>query len=215
MDNLIQIPEEILTVIEANFFALSLVAIILYAFCAFYGYRIFKFSMKFISAVALGVVGANLVAPLVTEALGTATVGPVSLSALIGLLFAVVGFVIAVYVYKLALFLLGAGAGFLAGELVTDILVSSGVLADFFASDAGYWVACGVCALVLGLLCAFLFKPLFIVISSIGSMFCVFSVVAVLLFSAETVTGIIALIPAILAVIVGIVAAVKQFKAEE
>jgi hypothetical protein len=194
-------------------FPVILVAVLICGLMAIYSYRIFRLSLTVFGAIGLGVVGGNIVAPLLINAMGEAPEG-ISMVAVCGFISALIGGLLMNFLFKVALFLSGAGAGFGLGiSVVLPLLINQFPDSTFFAGEGGFWVVGGVCALILGILFIFLFKFLYIVSTSMGGMI----TASLLVCTAIVPDGGVIVVAAsiIIGFVAGIFAAVKQYKACE
>lgn len=194
-----------ISILQAGFpviFALVISLIIL----AFYGYRLWNYEVKIIVAIVLGVVGYTLSStyiPLESMPAG------INLPAIIGFVCAILGAVIAKFLFKLSIFVSGAFLGFMLGSAVFYPLLL-GILTDmpFMYEPYMIYVVGGVIALLLGILFVTLFKHVYIIISSLGGMITAGYLVGVLIMPSTT--GI--FVGVILGIVMGIVAMTKQYK---
>ena len=194
-----------ISILQAGFpviFALVISLIIL----AFYGYRLWTYEIKIIVAVVLGVVGYTL--SLTYIPLESMPAG-INLPAIIGFVCAILGAVIAKFLFKLSIFASGAVLGFMLGSAVFYPLLL-GILTDipFMYEPYMIYVVGGVIALLLGILFVTLFKHVYIIITSLGGMITAGYLVGVLIMPSTT--GI--FVGAILGIVMGIVAMTKQYK---
>lgn len=185
-------------------FPIVLVAVILLTFLARYGYTIFKKCVSFVGAVAFGYIGSSIVAPLVLGMLGL-NIEIISLPTVIGIVFAIIGALLMIYVYKLAIFFVGAAIGYFVAQVILVPLLSlEGVIAIAVSA---------VLAIVIGVIALLLFKPLFIIITSVFGMIGAGALTSLVLFPDG---GIIFLaVFAVIGLIIGIVYAKKQFEDHE
>ena len=191
-------------------FPIILVAVLILGLTALYSYRIFKIMLTVSGVLGAGISGYLVVAPLILKSLASAPEA-IDLQVIIGLVMALLGGLLINLLFKVALFLSGAASGFLAGvSVILPLLINQFPDSEFFTGNAGMWVVGGICALILGILCIFLFKFLYITISSVGGM----TGAAVLIGSQVAPTGgtIVLIVSALVGVIAGIFAAVHQYK---
>lgn len=194
-----------ISILNAGFpviFAIVISLIIL----AFYGYRLWTYEIKIIVAVVLGVVGYTLSStyiPLESMPAG------INLPAIIGFACAILGAVIAKFLFKLSIFASGAFLGFSLGSVVFYPLLL-GILTDvaFMYEPYMIYVVGGVIALLLGILFVTLFKHVYIIITSLGGMITAGFLVGTLIMPSNA--GI--FVGVILGIVMGIVAMTKQYK---
>ena len=173
---------------------------------AFYGYRLWSFEVKIIVAIALGVVGWSLATayrPLESIPEG------INLPVIIGIACAILGAVIAKFLFKLSIFASGAFLGFSLGSVVFYPLLL-GILTDvaFMYEPYMIYVVGGVFALLLGIIFVTLFKHVYIIISSLGGMITAGFLVGTLIMPSNA--GI--FVGVALGIVMGIVAMTKQYK---
>ena len=194
-----------ISILNAGFpviFAIVISLIIL----AFYGYRLWTYEIKIIVAVVLGVVGYTLSStyiPLESMPAG------INLPAIIGFACAILGAVIAKFLFKLSIFASGAFLGFMLGSAVFYPLLL-GILTDmpFMYEPYMIYVVGGVIALLLGILFVTLFKHVYIIISSLGGMITAGFLVGTLIMPSNA--GI--FVGVALGIVMGIVSMTKQYK---
>ena len=178
-------------------FPVVLVAAIVAGIFAFCGYTLFKKCLALFGAVAFGVAGSTLA----TTYLANVSVPLINLSSIIGIVCAVIGAVLMIYVYKLAIFVVGAAGGYFAAQIIiVPMLQLEGTVA---------LIASAAAAIVVAILAVLLFKPLFILLTSVVTMTGVGAVSAFALFVEPTM--IFVAVTAVIGLIVGICAAKKQF----
>ena len=173
---------------------------------AFYGYRLWSFEVKIIVAIALGVVGWSLATAYIP--LESIPEG-INLPVIIGIACAILGAVIAKFLFKLSIFASGAFLGFSLGSVVFYPLLL-GILSDvaFMYEPYMIYVVGGVFALLLGILFVTLFKHVYIIITSLGGMITAGYLVGALI----SPTPIGTLVGVALGIVMGIVSTTKQYK---
>lgn len=186
---------------------LTLVTVVIGVVIAFYSYRIFRVALSVMGAVIFGGIGEMYIAPMIFK---TASEGMFNYSALVALGCALVGAILMGAIYKLALFVCGAAAGYLSGGFVASLLAPS---VEFFASETGILVTGIACAVILGVLSIFLFKFLYIVGSGLLGMYV--SGGALVAYALQGDGDIVKYAPFVIAVVGGIIAAVFQYKHAE
>lgn len=207
LDNL-NLPAEVAEILENYLFVALLSVIIVLGIMAYHGFWLFKKCLPISGALAFGAVGSLVVTPMLDDMVGNMIPEAISLAAIIGFVCAIVGALLMTYAFKLSIFLLGAGAGAGVGLIVSALLKGT---IEFFATQIGALVAVGVCALVVAILTALLFRPLFIIVTSVLGLAAAGACVglAVMPEGNLIVLGVCAAI----GFIVGIFAAKKQFRA--
>jgi len=200
----VAVPEEIADML-ANNVNLIMIAVLCFA-AAIYGYRFFKAVFPVVFSATLVSVAYAYV-PALLETIGL-NLEVIDLVATVAVVLAILGFVLGRYAYKLSLFLFVGYDAYLGGVAVTKSLAEQYPDVEFFSGAVGELVIGLAAAVILAVLSIFLFKALFIVITSIGGM----AITAVCLVDAilPTLPAWYIVIP--VGAVVGIVAAVKQFK---
>ena len=185
-----------------------LAVVVVLAVVAYYGYWLFKKLFVIVGAAGFGVAGAMLVAPKLNEMLNLTLPLGISFDAVVGVVCAIVGALLTAYAFKLSLFLLGAGAGFGAGLIVSGLLKDT---VEFFATQTGVLVLGAVCALVAAILTVLLFRVLFILVTSVGGLALAGACLALAVMPEATI--VIVAVFAAIGLVLGIFAARKQFLA--
>ena len=204
------IPEEYFTFLQNSSFYISLGLIAAFVVFALFGYKLFKIELAIIGAGAFGLLGFWYLAPLIVNALGEKVPENVNIYVITGLACAVIGAVLVILIHKLAIFVGGAAVGAAAGW---GICIAVGMYytdSEFINSMAGHIVFAAVGGILLGVLFLFLFKPIYIIVTSVGGMTVVGYLVASTVMSIQSpvVVGISMAVGGVL----GIFAAVYQFK---
>jgi hypothetical protein len=167
-------------------------------------------------ALIFGLIG-SYVAPIATGALGMQNIGPVNLSVLIVFVLALIGALLMKFFYKLAIVIIGAAGGWSVGTAVSGIIALSFPDMTFFAtSESGFsWgtlIISGICALIVAALSVFIFKGIYIVITSVFGMISAAVLAGISLFGADvmiiTASGAVGLVA-------GIICCVHQFRTAE
>ena len=200
--------------------AYVIVAIIASLFLlATWGWRLFRLALPIEGALIFGLIG-SYVAPIATGALGMSNIGPVNLSVLIIFVLALIGALLMKFFYKFAIVLIGAAGGWGAGSAIGAIIaVSFPDMAFFAVTERGFsWgalVVSGICALIVAALSVFIFKGLYIVVTSVCGMISAAALAGISLFSmTEINTTIIAACGAV-GIVAGIICCVHQFRTAE
>ena len=178
-------------------FPIVLIVAVVAGFFAFNGYSIFKKCLSLFGAIAFGVVGSSIIAPIIPLELPF-----INFNALVGIVLAVVGAILMIYVYKLAIFVIGAAGGYFVAQLfIAPLFELQGTVA---------LVVSIVAAVILGIIALLLFKPLFIISSSVLSLTVVGALASYVVFAEANM--IITIVCAVIGLVIGIIAAVKQFQ---
>ena len=135
---------------------------------AIYSYRIFRLELSVSGAVGCGALGYIFLAPFLLDKLPT--VEWIDLAAVIGVVCAILGWVLIYALHKVSLFLCGAAIGFYAGIFVASFLALNFTDVALLQNEVFFYVVCGICALACGIIFVFLFKLLYILITSFGGM---------------------------------------------
>lgn len=168
---------ELLTVIsEAFSFPSLLVFAIVSTVAAFFGYYIFMKMLRVIVAIELGAIAYGLAVAYVPEGLAASIGLPISLVALIGFAFAIIGAIAARRIYKLFIFAVGAafGAGF-APAIVASFAPS------VLENNVITYVIMGGGAVLFAIIFTKAFRPLFILSTSLFGMMSVGATVGIML----------------------------------
>lgn len=190
----------------------ALVVIIACIALAFYGTRLFKACITLVGTVFFGEIGNTVVAGLIFNALGDAALEiPFNIAAVIGFVFAAIGFLLSYKLYKFAIFLFGGAIGYTIGTTVAGIIAVNNPDVEFLTSEMFFIIAPVVCAALVGIITLFVFKFLYIFATSFTGM-CTASMAACLTVYPDTV-GLILF--SVLGVVLSIVAMVYQFKNSE
>ena len=219
-----EIPTDIegLTAYLSNFIngfgpVLVVTIIAILAVVATWSWRLFKLELPVVGAIIFANLGA-IVAPMIINAAQMEYVGPISLNAIVIMACALLGAILMGVLYKLAIILVGAAGGWVIGNVISGVIAANQPDLEFFKSvdgslPIGYIIVSAVCAVILGLLAVFIFKALFILITSIGSMISAGALVGstIINYADENALAVIGLC-SILGVIAGIICAVHQFK---
>ena len=195
-------------------FPIILIATLILGLMAIYSYKIFRITLTLGGAIVCGLVGSSLVAPIVVGLLGEGAPLGIEMEYAIGFIFALIGGVTMNFFFKVALFISGAGAGWMVGStIVTSIVRSILPTVEFLNTSIGEYVINGVCAIIVGVLSLFLFKFIYIVFTSLGGMI---GASLLIVTSIKPEAGNAATMVAIaIGFIAGIIAAVNQYKSSD
>jgi len=194
---------QILHIVSQYFFITLVSAAILLIINAFFGYKIFKFAIIVESAIGLGFIAYTFIGPWMFQ-------NPpdgVDLSAILGIVFAIIGALLAKFFIKIMLFVNGAGLGFAIGLISSYLLSASN---EFFAKEWVPYVFGAIAALILGVLFIFFFKPVYIIVSSVFGLAAAGFIISYLI--CPEIYVIFSVIMTAIGLVFGIVAAVYQFK---
>ena len=160
------IPAELLDLITNNMY-LIVFAIGFFA-AAFFGYRFFKafFPLMFASML-VGV--AYTYAPALLEGLDLG-IDFIDLTAAVAVVLALLGLILGRYAYKFARFLFVGYSAYEIGVVATKSLAASMPDVEFFATATGELVIGIAAAVIIAILSIFLFKFLYILVTSVSGM---------------------------------------------
>ena len=164
------IPEQSITLLTTYMFYVLLATSITLVLFAFWGYKIFKALLPIVGAAGFGTVGYMLIAPLVVKAIGNSLTIGIDIPVVIGWVCAIIGAILMGAFLKLALFIEGAGIGFVVGATVFNTLGAQNPTVAFLNGDVGYYIVSVAAAIILALLFVFLFKYIYIFITSVGGL---------------------------------------------
>ena len=205
--------EELLSTVSGFEFPIMLITVICLTFFAYYGYRLFRRALFVVGAVIFGAAGSIYISPIIVTTLGESAPTNVNISIITGIICAVLGAVLIRFLYKFALFICGTLFGYTAGCLFLSPLLAQATKVEWFLTQTGMVVIGAALALILGIVCVTLFKPVFIISSAIPGM--VYSGItlgsSIFVVADETVTT----MCAIIGLLVGIHASYYQFKHSE
>jgi hypothetical protein len=194
-------------------FPMALSCVIALILIAFYSYRVFKIELAAAGAMIFGNIGYSMLAPLIFRSMPTPE--GVNLYAIVGVICAIIGAAVMASVHKLAIFAVGGACGFLLGQTVYSVILEKapGLSEGFLGTEMGYYVVAGSTALAVAVLMLLLFKPLFIIVTSVGGMYLATLTVVHLVYPGIYTLGDIGELATLaLGGILGITAAIKQFK---
>ena len=200
-----------LGIFSALSFPLAVVFAAVLALVAIYGYRVFKTVISVATCVVCGILGTTVVAPMVLNMVALPNIPGISIPAVIGLVLAGLGLLIGCKCYKLALFLICAGGVYFVGQpILAGILVPMNL--PFVSTEMGVMVVSIVAGVVAGLIIRAVFKPLFIVVTSLA---CCAAATAFVVGSVAPGIAIAPIAGLALGAILGIFAAKGQFVADK
>lgn len=213
MENIFSEIPELEAFLGTFTFIPALIIVIAGIALAFWGTRLFKICITLVGTVFFGIIGADVVAPLLLGAMGDAALEmPFSIAAVIGFVFAGLGYLLSYKLYKFAIFLFGGAIGYVLGTTVAAMLAQN-LEGEFFSSDMFPIIVSVVCAILVGIITLFVFKFLYILSTSFSgmcaaSMAACFAIVPSMEMAALVIFG-------ILGFVLSIVAMVYQYKHTE
>ena len=137
---------------------------------AFYSYRILKIELSISAALAGGYFGYLFLAPMILEKIADTLPEGIDFAVIIGAVCAILGWILAWALHKLAVFLVGAAGGFYGGTFAFVFIAYKFPEVEFLQTDIFYWIITIVCAILAGVIFVYLFKFLYIFITSFGGM---------------------------------------------
>ena len=135
---------------------------------AFYSYRILKLELSIAAAIAGGYFGYLFLAPLILSNFADSLPAEIDFCVIIGIVCTILGWVLAWVLHKIAVFLVGAAGGFYGGSFLYAFIAGQFSEVEFLQSELFYWILAGVCAILAGVIFVYLFKFLYIFITSFG-----------------------------------------------
>lgn len=178
---------------------------------AFYSYRILRIELSASAAIGCGVLGYTFLAPFIFENIQGLPEW-IDFAAILGLACAILGFVLAYAIHKLAIFIVGAASGFIAGFYVALWAAMKWSEVAFLQSQIFLWITCGVLALACGIIFVYLFKPLYIIVTAVGGSVAAAFLLGLSIFGENLFSTYFLIGTLSVGAIVGIVASVVQFK---
>ena len=135
---------------------------------AFYSYRILKLELSISAALAGGYFGYLLLAPLILANIADTLPEGIDFCVVIGVVCAILGWVLALVLHKVAVFLIGAAGGFYGGLCLAQLIAEHVPDVEFLQSEIFIWIIAGLCAILAGVIFVCLFKFLYIFITAFG-----------------------------------------------
>lgn len=157
-----KIPEKYAPYISGVDLVVTLAFVVVCVLIAFYAERIFKIAVTVAGAFICGSVGAVLASYVVTH-FSVPDILSLSLPAIAGLIFALLGVGISRAVFSLILFIVGAGG---SAVLSYTVITMTGIITDL----PKQLIASFLCAIIGGVLMVIFFKFLYILGTSMGGM---------------------------------------------
>lgn len=187
-------------------FQLALVIATPLILMAIYSFRLFKTTISSTMFVSCGIVGYTI-----ADLLPIPTVEGFNISAIIGILFACIGFILGFKLYKLSLFVSCAVSSYFGYIILFEVL-SAILPPELVAINVnGILIAPAILGVLTGILALLIFKPMYIISTSLSFMSLAVALIVV------TIAPCIAtfIIGAVLGLILGIPAAKHQFACDE
>ncbi len=196
----------------------AIAAVIVLVLFASNSYRLFKFVLPILAAVAGGYLGAVSLGKLVYDSLPGITniINPVYL---VGAIVGIICGLICAKFHRFSMLVIGAALGYtIISRFVKDVVLSFQITQDTInATDhithvTVGMIICIVCLILTAIVLVKFFKPLYIVLTSVGCIFIAFVLSSVLIFVNTAIANIALIAGLILGLLVGIRVAVIQFE---
>lgn len=183
-------------------FEVAMIGLVACIVMAFFGMRLYKVCLS-----VLGAVGIGFVTYTVFKAGGILgdilpAMDGINVAAALGIITALIGFVLGLLLPKFVMFIGGVGMGCLATPIFIRAFVPSAGLDETIIIVIGIIVG-----IILGILLSLLFRPIYIISTSIGGM-----AIAVILLVSLIIPGMDPMTPAIVGAVIGIVPMIIQFR---
>ena len=144
-------------------FELAMIALVFCVVMAFFAMRLYKIFMSLFGAVGVGFISYSLLGPDAMFAGSLPVVEGINLDAAISLGAAIIGFILGVALPKFVLFLGGVGIG----SVFTKMLIP--MVAPGIELDPTITLIVGVVVgIILGVMLSLLFRPVYIILTSLG-----------------------------------------------
>lgn len=195
--------EPIIKMVLCSVFLVCMVPVVVYAF---FGYKLYKISIAMNGAIIFGLIGY-----IVSAFMFSSFVLPlgIDLPAVIGLVSAGLGAIIAHYLFRFNMMVIGIVLGFVLGSFVVLPMVQSFAPALLESESAKYWIV-GACLFLCAALFVICYRFVFIFFYSVVGMTSVSVIAGAMIFPAS---GFFALILfAIIGLVIGIFAAIHQYR---
>jgi hypothetical protein len=184
----------------------SLIAVIACIVLAFFAYKIFKLAITVSVALGFGLLG-NWLTPIVLN--GVAIPESIKIVPIVTFALAIIGALLAMWLYKIAVFANGAALGYFVGKFAVGYLGANGAGIAFFDGTAGKIVVSVVCAIIVAFLVVFFYKYIYIILTSIASMAVVGAIIGAFVYPTFTLYALIA------GAVIGLIPMIYQFKSAD
>lgn len=184
----------------------TIIVLILIAFCS---YRFLRLELSVSGAIGLGFVGYTY-APLLLAQIQGLPEG-IDYSALVGAVCAILGWILAWLLHKIAIFAVGAGAGFSLGTIVFGFIYAAFPDVEFLGTPAFYYIVSIICAIAVGIIFVYLFKPIYIILTSFGGMICAGFLLSFSIFGMAALSGTYLYATLAAGAVLGLIATIVQF----
>jgi hypothetical protein len=151
---------DLATVADAYAVPLFICVALVLAIVACYSYKLLRLTFLCTFTVVLGVVGATVADMFIPAVAG------IEISGAVGLVCGIIGAVIGKKCFKLCAFVFGAAEAYVAANSV--VLMFPDI--ELFQNPIAVLIISIVCALIIGILSIFIYKALWIIVASVGSM---------------------------------------------
>ena len=208
------IPGPIMEFIRDHKELVSIVLIGLFVLAAFEGYRIVRGCIYVGAGVGLAAVSYILLGRLIPPALLAMVPGQIDAKAIAALICGIIGVLLVKFAYKIVIFFIGAGFGFIVGYIgVSRILVKVFTSLKFLNTKIAFFIIGGVFAILCAVLFVLFFKHLCMIGSGVGGMAVALVLAAKIIM--PTITLPLLICAGLLGVVGGILCTVYQYKVEE
>lgn len=145
----------------------SLIAVVACFVLAFFAFKIFKLAITVSVALGFGILG-NWLTPIVLN--GVAIPESINIVPIVTFSLTIIGALLAMWLYKVAVFANGAAIGYFVGGFAVKYLGAGGAGIAFFDGNAGKIVVSVACAVIVAFIVVFFYKYLYIILTSLASM---------------------------------------------
>ncbi len=194
-------------------------SLVLFAVLAFFSYKLFTFEIIIIGATFGFWIGSVFIPDMLGDWLSTLAISStIQLESVLGLVFALILALLVHLIKNFALFISGAAFGGCIGYSLASLLAMKFSENAVFSSKITFWGIVVVCAIVLGLITIKLFKPIFIILTSLasGTLFAIVTFTLIIATGAGSLATLITfLICAVLGLILGFWGIIYQFSSNK
>lgn len=187
------------------FMFLALVAL---AVTTLYSYKLFKLEMT-VACLIFGFNVGNSALPSLLSLFVDELPDAIYMPYLLGIICAIVFGVLINVLYKFVVFATGAILGATVGFFVVPMMATN---IEFLSSQIGYWAAVAVFAIIAGVIVLFIFRPFYIVVTSLVGGAGVGALLSIMLMPKESAISIVIFLFGIIFGIVGMIYQLKTTK---
>ncbi len=195
--------EPMIKLVLCSVFLFLMVPCVVYAF---FGYKLYKISMAMGGAIIFGLIGY-----IVSAFMLSSIVLPlgIDLPAVIGLVCAGLGAIVAHYLFRFNMMMIGIVLGFVLGSFVVLPMVQSFMPALLEVESAKYWIV-GVCLFLCSALFVICYRFVFVTFCSVLGMTIVSTLAGMMIFPASGLF--VWILFAVIGFVIGIFAAIRQYR---